>query len=290
VSVRKKGEAPMATAAQLIKKYKRGNTLPHIVTRLAQLIGDENSTLRDFEEIISLDPALVGRLLTLVNSSYYGLMHKVDSVSRAIALLGMKNLHNIAVTDALKGMFKPRARQSAFSHDRLWIHCAAAGICSKMVAERIFSINGDDAYLAGILHDIGLIVEWQGAADAFLNVYETLEPDSPSIIEIEQEYIGTDHCEIGYTLATEWQMPTMLCEAIRDHHTIKEDITAQSPTGILQISEYLLAQLNYTMKEGIPVVLSDTLASHIQENMDEYQVLAEDLPEEIERIRQLYGN
>lgn len=280
----------MPTPALLIKKYKRGNTLPHIVTRLAQLINDENSTLRDFEELISLDPTLVGRLLTLVNSSYYGLVHKVDSVSRAIALLGMKNLHNIAVTDALKVMFKSGGKSAVFSHDRLWIHCAAAGICSKMIAERIFSINGDDAYLAGILHDIGLIVEWQGAEKKFLQVYQQLQADGPSIIELEQEIIGTDHCEIGYILAQEWQIPETLSQAIRDHHTLIDDISPQSPTGILQISEYILAQLDFTVKEGIPTPLSPSLAEHIQQNMEEYKVLAEDLPEEIERARNLYGN
>jgi HD-like signal output (HDOD) protein len=280
----------MPTPALLIKKYKRGNTLPHIVTKLAQLINDENSTLSDFEQLISLDPTLVGRLLTLVNSSYYGLVHKVDSVSRAIALLGMKNLHNIAVTDALKGMFKSGGKSTGFSPDRLWVHCAATGICSKMIAERIFSINGDDAYLAGILHDIGLIVEWQGAEKLFFEVYQKLSAESASILELEQEILGTDHCEIGHILAQEWQMPEPLCEAIRDHHTITNDISPNSPTGILQLSEYITGQLDFCVKENIPIPLSPPLTEHIQENMEEYKVLAEDLPEEIERARNLYGN
>ncbi len=278
----------MSTADRLIKKYKRGNTLPHIVTRLAQLINDENATLRDFEEIISLDPALVGRLLTLVNSSYYGLVHKVDSVSRAIALLGMKNLHNIAVTDALKGMFKAGGAGDGFSCDRLWIHCAATGICSKMIAERIFSLNGDDAYLAGILHDIGLIVEWQGAEQPFLTAYDQLTEDGASIIELEQQHLGTDHCEIGYLMATEWMIPTPLCEAIRDHHQISDTVEPRSPLGILQISEYILSQLGFTIKEGVVSPIAGPLARHIQDNMDEYTVLAEDIPEEIEKVRELY--
>ena len=278
----------MPTAAGLIKKYKRGNTLPHIVARLAQLINDDNSTLRDFEEIISLDPALVGRLLTLVNSSYYGLVHKVDSVSRAIALLGMKNLHNIAVTDALKGMFTSGGGDGGFSRDRLWIHCAATGICSKMIAERIFSINGDDAYLAGILHDIGLIVEWQGAEKKFLQAYSRLDHDEPAIVALERKYLATDHCEIGYLLAKEWQIPDALCEAIRDHHTTVEDIRPESPLGILQISEYILNRLDFGVKEGLSIVPASSLAEHIQKNIDEYTVLADDIPEEIERVRELY--
>ncbi len=278
----------MTTAARLIKKYQRGNTLPHIVARLAQLINDDNSTLRDFEEIISLDPALVGRLLTLVNSSYYGLVHKVDSVSRAIALLGMKNLHNIAVTDALKGMFTTGKGDDGFSRDRLWIHCAATGICSKMIAERIFSINGDDAYLAGILHDIGLIVEWQGAEEKFLQAYRQLGDEESDIIELERKHLGTDHCEIGYLLAQEWQIPDSLCRAIRDHHASMDHTQPESPLGILQISEYILSQLGFSVKEGIHIVPVSSLADHIQQNIDEYTVLAEEIPDEIERVRELY--
>ncbi len=85
-------------------------------------------------------------------------------------------------------------------------------------------------------------------------------------------------------------MPESLSEAIRDHHTVNRDIAPESLTGILQISEYILSQLDFTIKDDIPVVLPDALALHIQESVDEYQVLAEDLPEEIERIRNLYGN
>ncbi len=159
-----------------------------------------------------------------------------------------------------------------------------------MIAERIFSINGDDAYLSGILHDIGLIVEWQGAQEPFLAMYNDLENGGPSIIDLEQEHIGTDHCEIGYLMAQEWQMPEPLCEAIRDHHTAREDISPESPTGILQLSEYIISQLENTVKEGVIVHLSSQLTEHIQHSVEEYKVLAEDLPEEIERVRNLYGS
>ncbi len=279
----------MHTAKKLIRKYNRGNTFPHIVTKLSKLINDDTSSLRDLEAVIGLDPALVARLLTLVNSSYYGLLHKVDSISRAIAMLGIRNLQNIAVTDALKGMFKANKNDAAFSVDRLWIHSAATGICSKMIAERIFSINGDDAYMIGLLHDIGLIVECQGATQEFLTVCRLLEPDGPTIIELEDEYIGTNHCEIGYILAAEWAIADTSRAAILDHHTSLENVSPDSPTGILQITEYILSQLDLTVKEGVGSPLSDPLLNHIKEYMDEYMVLADELPEELERVRELFG-
>ena len=281
----------MTTAETLIiEKFKKVRTLPHIVARLVQLVNDEESTLRDFEEVIQLDPALVARLLTLVNSSYFGLRRKVDSISRAVALLGMKNLHNIAVTDAIKGMLRSNASSTEFSPQRLWLHSAASSICCKMIAERIFTINGDDAYLCGILHDIGLIVEMETEEEKFLQLIDQLVADGPSIIELEHNLFNTDHCQIGYILAKEWCIPDPIADAIRDHHQDNGAINPYSPTGILQMSEYIINQLDFSIKEGLPASLAPSLAAHIQSNVEEYKVLAEDLPEELEKTKEMYGD
>jgi len=281
----------MTTAETLIiEKFKKVRTLPHIVARLVQLVNDEESTLRDFEEVIQLDPALVARLLTLVNSSYFGLRRKVDSISRAVALLGMKNLHNIAVTDAIKGMLRSNSSSTEFSPQRLWLHSAASSICCKMIAERIFTINGDDAYLCGILHDIGLIVEMETEEEKFLQLIDQLVADGPSIIELEHNLFNTDHCQIGYILAKEWCIPDPIADAIRDHHQDNGAINPYSPTGILQMSEYIINQLDFSIKEGLPASLAPSLAAHIQSNVEEYKVLAEDLPEELEKTKEMYGD
>ncbi|PIE73892.1 MAG: signal transduction protein [Deltaproteobacteria bacterium] len=279
----------MAKAEDLIKTFKKTKTLPPIVTRLAQLINDPDATLQDFEEVIRTDPALVARLLTLVNSSFFGMSRQVDSISRAVALLGMKNLHNIAVTDAIQGMVNPDQSDGSFSPEQLWTHSAAVGLCCKMIAERIFSINGDDAYLCGILHDIGLIVELEAARDDFFHIMQSIVPGGPSLLELEQDQLGTDHCEIGYLLAQEWQIAAPLVEAIKDHHTTSQSPSPDSPTGILLMSEYIVAQLGFQVKEDLAPSLSKNLTSHLQKNITEYKVLAEDLPEELENIAGMYG-
>ena len=280
----------MHAAKTLIVQFKKIRTLPHIVAKLIRLVNDEESTLQDFEAVIRLDPALVARLLTLVNSSYFGLTRKVDSISRAVALLGMKNLHNIAVTDAVQGMLRSSTGASDFLPSTLWLHSAASGICCKMIAERIFMINGDDAYLCGILHDIGLIVELEARQDDFLQLVEQLSPEGEDIIALEQTLFGTDHCQIGAILAEEWRMSESLTAAIRDHHRGDRIIEPQSPTGILQMSEYIINRLGFAIKPGLPTTLAANLATHIQANLEEYEVLAEDLPEELEKTKKLYGS
>jgi len=282
----------MTPAETLVKKFKTIRTLPQVVTRMAQVINNDGSTLRDFEEVIRQDPALIARLLTLVNSSYFGLARKVDSISRAVALLGMKNLHNIAVTDTIRHLLRGYAGGPEFSPQRLWLHSVATGICCKMIAERIFTLNGDDVYLCGILHDIGLIVIMDADPEAFLRLIGQLEANGPALVLLEQRFFLTDHCETGYMLAKDWNLPDAIAVAIRDHHLENgRDIAPHSPSGILQMSEYIVQQLHYfDLKDGLATPLAPSLATHIQKNVKEYRVLAEDLPEELEKTKDMYGS
>lgn len=278
----------MSASKDLISQFSDIQTLPHVVTHLSKLMADSESTIKQFEDVIKMDPILVVRLLKLVNSPFYGLVQKVDSISRAVAYLGMKNIHNIAVTEALKTIFTDKSTSTIFSRQKLWLHCAAVSICSKMVAERIFGLNGDDAYLTGILHDFGIIVEEQVKCTEFIEIC-TKCSSTINMLDLEREQFGTDHCEIGYLMTLDWNMAPPIQEAIRDHHSLLDDIEPQSLTGILQISEYLTSQHNYTTLQDINVQISDPLMKHIQDNIDEYTVLIEDFPDEMANARDLYS-
>ena len=197
----------MATAQALLRNFNNLQTLPHVEIRLSKLISDENSTMREFEEVIRLDPTLVLRLLRLVNSSYYGLRQKINSISRAVVFVGMKNLRNMVVTEALKGIMRNTSRKEVVSRNEMWLHSATVGICGQMISERLFERKGEDAFLCGILHDIGMIIEDQVVTDLFAKACKAYDPETKPITEYEREIIGTDHCELGYLLAKAWRLP-----------------------------------------------------------------------------------
>lgn len=278
----------MSVAQKYIEKFKDIQPLPHIVTTLSRLIADSESTMKDFEEVIKMDPVLVSRLLRLVNSPFYGLTQVIDSISRAVAFLGMKNLHNLVVADALKTIFISRDESPVFSKKRLWLHSAAVSICSKMIAERIFGTNGDDAFLCGILHDFGLLVEEQVEREKFYRICTTCK-DSASMVDMERLEFGTDHCEICYNMTLDWNMPFTIQEAIRDHHLLTTSIKPSSLTGILQIAEYLASQAGHGTLPNLAAQISPPLLDHLRENMDEYSVLMEDMPEEMAKAQSIYG-
>lgn len=278
----------MSYAQTFIAKFKDIQPLPHVVSTLSRLIADNESTMKDFEEVIKMDPILVSRLLRLVNSPFYGLAQTVDSIGRAVAFLGMKNLHNLVVADALKNIFISPDANPIFSKKRLWLHCAAVSICSKMVAERIFGINGDDAFLCGILHDFGLLVEEQVKPEPFHRICATCSNTS-LLIDMERQEFATDHCEICYNMTLDWNMPITIQEAIRDHHLLSATLVPSSLAGIVQISEYIASQLGYPTLPNMTTQISPPLLDHLQENMDEYNVLIEDLPDEMAKAQSIYG-
>lgn len=278
----------MATAQALLNKFIKIKTLPHVAIRLSKLISDENSTLKEFEGLIKMDPILVLRLIRSVNSSYYGLRQKVSSISRAVVFIGMKNLRNMIVTEALKDVFKESSHEDIFSRKQLWFHCVAVSICSQMISERIFAKKGEDAYLCGILHDIGMIVEDQVVQDLFIQVCKTYESESKSITEFEREIIGTDHCTVGYLLAQDWKIPVEIQEGIKHHHKSLEKVSPSSIVGIIQTAEYIVSKLNYTAIPGMKGELSSPLLSYIGDNVLEYKALVKDLPDEMLKAKDIY--
>jgi len=264
-------------------------TLPHVEIRLTKLITDENSTLQEFEKVISVDPTLVLRLLAVVNSSYYGLQQKVSNISRAVIFIGIKNLRNMVITEAIKAIFKPSKDDDTFSRSNLWLHCAAVSICSKMISERIFEQKGEDAFLCGILHDIGMIVEDQVAQNLFVQTCKACKKKSRPIVECEQEFIGTDHCETGYMLARDWKLPFEVQEGIKDHHKALKKVSPSSITGIIQIADYIVSKMNYSAMPGMDgMVLSPSLSDHIRENIAEYKAIIRDIPGEMLGAKEVY--
>jgi len=278
----------MDATKTIIEQFTEATPLPTVLLRLTQLINDEESTMKDFEEVIRLDPALVTRLLNLVNSSYFGLIRKVDSIARAVALLGMKTLHNIAMTSMVRTLVQTAPGSCLVSQKQLWRHSVAVGICGKMIAERIFSLNGDDIYLCGVLHDIGLLAECQAKETAFAEVMDRWREEPANLVQIEAALLGTNHCLVGAGLAEQWHVVDPLVEAIRTHHDL-DDPPIPSPRAILQLAEYVVAQLDLTIQPDVEESLPPALHDHLEANLDEYQVLAEDLPEELARMDSMYG-
>jgi len=278
----------MSKTHDILKNLDKVKTLPHVGIRLTKIISDESCTVGDLENIIRLDPTLIIRLMKPVNSPYYGLSNKVESISDAVIYLGLENLRNMIVVEALKDIFKDIPEDDRFSGKKLFFHCAVVGIGCQMIAERIFSIKSEDSFLCGILHDIGLIIEYQVEHEKLSEALDHYNPKTNNLCEMERSYIGTDHCKIGREITKQWKLPLDVQEGIRTHHDVMDQVKPESIQGILQIAEYLAVRLNHPAVSGMSATLSQPLMVHMKSNIDEYKTLMVDLPEEIDKAKEMY--
>ncbi|MDR3088642.1 MAG: HDOD domain-containing protein [Desulfobulbaceae bacterium] len=271
---------------KIIERFNHIHPTPMALNRLSQLLVSEDATLKDVEDVIKVDPLLVARILGVVNSAYYSPLQKIDSLGRAVAYLGMRNLHILVITDTLKALSSLGGKRPNELRLRIWRHSAAVSIAAKMIAERVFGVNGDNAYLAGILHDFGQIVEEQLEHDTFAAI--VTQANTPEeLVALEQRRFGLDHCQIGAELCRQWMISPAVTAAILGHHQM-EAVAPDSFDGILRLAEYLTGRDND--QGGRPhVSLNADLLAHVEGNRDEYAVLMDDFPAEMQKADELYG-
>ncbi len=280
----------MPSAAEILRKYTDTKTLPYVAIKVTQMVNDPNSTMQDFENVIKLDPVLVTRLLRLVNSPYFGLSTTVESIAKAVVFIGMKNLRNLVTVEAMRDFFKgPEGSENELLNRKsLWLHCATVSLVSQMIAKRIFGDGREDFFLAGIIHDIGMIIEDQVVGDLLRKACALYQPGVKPLIVCEREVIGTDHCEVGALLAKEWKMPEEVMLAIRFHHDYERKQAVESVNSVVQLAEYMAGKLQYSALAGRVDPLPTPLVRHVKNMMSNYKILVRDFPAEMAMAKELY--
>ncbi len=280
----------MKNPETLMARFKAVKTLPHVAMKLIKMIAADEGMARDYEDVIRHDPTLVMRVFKLVNSAHFGLAEKVEDLSEALSVMGLNNLRNMVVIEALKEIYKGKMKAGKFSGKALWNHCLATGLCCRMISERIFDQKGDDAFLSGLLHDVGLMVEFQAAPDQFEAMSESRKgKESVSLIDHENKVFGTNHSETGFWLAREWKLPAVVQFGIRDHHTMLDDVSPSSITGLIQLGELIASRSGYMAHPEHEDTLSPPLVRHLRDNIDAYLNIQQDLNEEMDRAKGVYS-
>lgn len=203
---------------------------PSAVQKLLAVMRDEDSSAMDVNQVISSDQALAGKILKLVNSSYYGMSGEVSTVTRAVVVLGFSGVRNVAMGF---GMVSAMKKLGGTSMTAFWDHAIAAGAGAQAMAEQMGPQHDpEEAFIAGLMHDIGHVVlasaapdEWRAAQDA--------AKAGGDIVALEKEALGMSHSSVGQRLMEFWQLPEELREAARWHHNVKAICGREQPLATL---------------------------------------------------------
>ncbi|MDJ0784043.1 MAG: GGDEF domain-containing protein [Desulfosarcinaceae bacterium] len=213
---------------------------PAIAVRILEAVKREENTFEELASIISSDPALTVRILKVANSSYYALPTKVDSVQRALAILGVNALKNIALSFIIAGELHP-ASEDAFDYDRFWKMSVTAAVSAELVASHTGQ-KDEDAFVKALLQDIGIVVMYLSKPDLYAKVLEEKRITGKPIETIEQTLFGCDHQQVGRLVLKQWGLPASIYDPVGCHHYRKYDRAKHSVANdILLLSNLLSA-------------------------------------------------
>ena len=196
---------------ELISTLKEVPAMPNVIVHALNVMKDPDSSTKELAKIISYDQSLSTKVLTLVNSAYYGFPKQITSITQAISLIGMSKAKNIIVTVAMRPMLTNQGTKE------LWKHSITTAVGCEYMAKSLKIMDADEAFVIGFLHDLGKVVLNLKDAKLYEKVRETTRTGS-NILETEQVYFGTDHCQMGSLLAKKWQLPLLINNAIKYHH------------------------------------------------------------------------
>jgi len=210
--------APNDKLQRFIGKIRDLPTLPRTVLRITELINDPRSSARDLARVITEDQVLTARLLRLVNSAFYGFPQKVTTVTGAVVLLGFDAIRNLLLSTSVFDLFAGKNQTTRQFFETLWDHSLACAVSAKTIGDHLRQDKSEELFVAGLLHDIGKIVELIYLGSEFSIIVDSVQTQGKTFAQAEFDMLGCTHTDTGQLLARFWNLPVKLTHAIGFHH------------------------------------------------------------------------
>ncbi len=206
-----------ASQQKKIERFiKRMPSLSTTVGKVMEICSRIDASPNELNKVISLDPVLTGQVLKLINSAYYSLMNKVTSLTRAITMLGMNTVKNMALSTAIIRSVSGAKKSRALPTSKFWAHSIGVGACAKLLAKAndVPVMECEEYFVAGLLHDLGKIP----FGDEYIDILHSAKKEQRPLIDLEREMLGVDHEQVGKMIAEKWKLNEAMTSAICFHH------------------------------------------------------------------------
>lgn len=266
------------------------STLPHTAKRIMDVVSDPDSDASNLQEVILHDPALTAKVLRLVNSAYYGFSGQIADLQRAVIVLGFNAIRNLAISISVCDLFKSKVAIGDYTRVSVWNHSVAVAICAKMISLRAGTRWGEEAFIGGILHDIGIILEDQYLHEQFVPIIEEVAREKLPLSDVERQVLGMDHTQVGRRVLAKWRLPERLCQCAAYHsqpQLAHEEI--HSLVAAINVADFLCKakKIGFNGDPTIEPAKSFALQT-LNFGKTDLLVLFEDMDEEIAQARDFF--
>lgn len=200
---------------KILEDHKELSSLPQTLAEVLRVTRDDRSSAQDLAEVLMRDPALTAKILRVVNSPFYGMNREITTLTQAVVTLGIRAVSALALSTSIYDI--TGKWQSTIDRIRFWRHSLEVAIASRLVADAIRYPRPEEAFVSGLLHDLGLLVLEKSFEDKFATVWKQA-PSGEELVELEENTWGTNHARVGQFLLEQWKIPASICEAVGQHH------------------------------------------------------------------------
>ncbi|MCA9782949.1 MAG: HDOD domain-containing protein [Calditrichaeota bacterium] len=215
-------------------------SLPTVVAKIVELVDNPKTNARTLARLISSDPALTARILKLANSAYYGFPRRIGTINLAIVVLGFNSVRDLAVSASIVDRLNLDPTSQRFDMSRFWDHSLGVAIAARMLLKLGSARVVGEAFVAGLLHDIGRLVIVRYMPREFGEISALVESEGLELWEAERQVLKMDHAQIGGLLCRYWHLPENLCEAINWHHNPMGQEKPELLTALVHVADQLV--------------------------------------------------
>ncbi len=209
---------------------------PEVCLKINTLLNDERAGIEDLAAVVIRDTNVTARVLKLVNSPYYGLPSAVDTVSRAVMILGFGELQKIVCAVCAVETFS-RLSSTVTNMNSFWRHAVYCGLASQAIARRASVLHPERLFVAGVMHDIGTLFINKRFPELAAAIIGQAAGNEDQLYCSEQLQLGFDHAFLGALMLESWQLPAVVCDAIRWHHDPAAARIAPLEAAILHVAD-----------------------------------------------------
>ncbi len=205
--------------SQITADIHRLESLPAIVVQALDQLSQPDVNLRQVSEVIGQDSVITARMMSIANSVYYRRGAAVHRLSDALVRLGISMVKEVLLTASVIGIMDRPLNAYQLDRGQIFRHSLATAIGARLIAQRVNYPYREEAYIAGLLHDIGKLIFDRYLQDRYTEVIEHATTNEVAFVDAEAHILGYDHAQIGGLVIAAWDLPARFVEAVATHHS-----------------------------------------------------------------------
>ena len=232
--------------------------MPTIAVKVMEMIGDPSTSAARLQSMISKDQALTAKVLKIANSAMFGVPRDISTLSHAVVILGFSTIRSIVLAASTRSLYSGMKGQRGFSAKLLWEHSLASASVARQIAKAVKGVDVEEAFIAGLLHDIGKNVLNNNFPTEYSDVVRDVYNSGKQFQEIERRILGFDHTQVGALLARKWNLAVALEEAVLHHHSSERAEINPELTAVVSLANLVTVKLGIGPTRNIEVTLTSS--------------------------------